>query len=157
MNWNFDLEEALARCRYLGGPADQQALLTLLREVQDHCGGSLPQAALEEIAGALGVKCSFLAAIVRRYPSLRLAGAAHRLELCGSLWRRPMTSGPAASAHGATSAITFPDVSGPVETVPAPHGTEPSTPASPQSTFAPGSPANYENMQPPLQTGERHE
>ena len=35
MNWNFDLEEALARCRYLGGPADQQALLTLLREVQD--------------------------------------------------------------------------------------------------------------------------
>ncbi len=85
MNWNFDLEEALARCRYLGGPADQQALLTLLREVQDHCGGSLPQAALEEIAGALGVKCSFLAAIVRRYPSLRLAGAAHRLELL----RRP--------------------------------------------------------------------
>ena len=72
--------------------------------------------------------------------------------LCGQ-----MTSGPAASAHRATSAITFPDVSGPVETVPAPHGTEPSTPASPQSTFAPGSPANYENMQPPLQTGERHE
>ena len=29
------------------------------------------------------MKCSFLAAIVRRYPSLRLAGAAHRLELCG--------------------------------------------------------------------------
>ena len=68
-----------------------------------------------------------------------------------------MTSGPAASAHGATSAITFPDVSGPVETVPAPRGMEPSTPASPQSAFAPGSPANYENMQPPLQTGERHE
>ncbi len=83
MNWNFNLEEALARCRYLGGPADQQALLTLLREVQEHCGGTLPQAVLEEIACALEVKRSFLAAIVRRYPSLRLAGAAHRLELCG--------------------------------------------------------------------------
>ena len=95
MNWNFDLEEALARCRYLGGPANQQALLTLLRRTQmpavlieagfinNEEDNALFDEQLEEIAGALGVKCSFLAAIVRRYPSLRLAGAAHRLELCG--------------------------------------------------------------------------
>ena len=65
MNWNFDLKRLLARCRYFGRASQSTGPLTLLREVQDHCGGSLPQAALEEIAGALGVKCSFLAAIVR--------------------------------------------------------------------------------------------
>ncbi len=46
MPWNFDFAEALDRCRRLGGPADQQALLTLLQEVQEHCGGALPMEAL---------------------------------------------------------------------------------------------------------------
>ena len=82
MPWNFDFAEALDRCRRLGGPADQQALLTLLQEVQEHCGGALPMEALEEIACAFSLRVSFLSAMVRRYPSLRPAGAAHRLTVC---------------------------------------------------------------------------
>ena len=74
MPWNFDFAEALDRCRRLGGPADQQALLTLLQEVQEHCGGALPMEALEEIACAFSLRVSFLSAMVRRYPSLRPAG-----------------------------------------------------------------------------------
>ena len=82
MPWNFDHAEALDRCRRLGGPADQQALLTLLQGVQEHCGGALPMEALEEIACAFSLRVSFLSAMVRRYPSLRPAGAAHRLTVC---------------------------------------------------------------------------
>ena len=66
MPWNFDFAEALDRCRRLGGPADQQALLTLLQEVQEHCGGALPMEALEEIACAFSLRVSFLSAMVRR-------------------------------------------------------------------------------------------
>ena len=79
MNWN--MEEALQYYRSQGAPGDQNALTNLLREVQtEH--GAIPQWTLGVIAEAYGIRESFLQAIIRRIPSLRLANS-HCLELCG--------------------------------------------------------------------------
>lgn len=83
MEPDFDFDEALAFYRNQGAPGNQQALVALLREIQDHSGGALPSGTLSELAQALQVRLSFLQAVVKRYPSLRLAEVPHRLELCG--------------------------------------------------------------------------
>lgn len=80
MAWHID--EAVAYYRTQGAPRDQNALVNLLREVQQESGGAVPAGLLPKIAEALSVKESFLTAIIRRYPSLRLADT-HTLELCG--------------------------------------------------------------------------
>ena len=77
-----DLQEAVAYYRRQGAPADQTALTALLREVQQGCGGSIPQWAVARLAQLLETKESFLLAVIRLIPSLRLSGA-HLLELCG--------------------------------------------------------------------------
>lgn len=79
MEWH--LEEAISYYRGQGAPGDQNAVVSLLREVQEQSGGKIPQAALGSIAQAYGVKQSFLQAVVKRIPSLRLADT-HCLELC---------------------------------------------------------------------------
>ena len=79
MNWN--LEEALGYYHRQGAPADQSALIGLLREVQQEHGGSIPASVLPGIAEAYGIRESLLLAIIKRIPSLRL-GNTHRLELC---------------------------------------------------------------------------
>ena len=79
MDWN--LEEALSYYRKQGAPKDQSVLTGLLREVQQENGGSIPTAAVAEIAAAYELKESFLLAIIKRIPSLRL-GSTHCLELC---------------------------------------------------------------------------
>ena len=79
MSW--DLNEAIAYYRSQGAPGDQNALRGLLSEVQSEQGGAIPQYLLPQIAGELGVKESFLTAIIRRIPSLRLADR-HVLEIC---------------------------------------------------------------------------
>ena len=79
MAWN--LEEALSYYKRAGAPDDQTAVISLLREVQAEHGGSIPQALLPKIAAGLGTKETFLAAIIRRIPSLRL-GNGSTLELC---------------------------------------------------------------------------
>mgnify|MGYP003293373836 CR=1 FL=1 len=78
---NFDLEEAIGHSRRMGAPADQQAVISLLREVQKAFGGSIPSAAVETIAEKLGAKPGLLLALIRRIPSLRL-GEGHLLEIC---------------------------------------------------------------------------
>ena len=80
MSW--DLHEAVAYYRRQGAPGDQNALRNLLTEVQAEQGGAIPGFVLPVIAGELGVKESFLAAIIRRIPSLRMADR-HLLEICG--------------------------------------------------------------------------
>lgn len=80
MDWN--LSEAISYYKSQGAPADQNALVSLLREVQTESGGSIPRSILPEIAAGLGTKESLLNALIRRYPSLRLADT-HTLELCG--------------------------------------------------------------------------
>ena len=79
MSW--DVNEALAYYRRQGAPGDQNALRNLLAEIQsEHCG-AIPQYLLQTVAEGVGVKESFLAAIIRRFPSLRLADH-HLLEIC---------------------------------------------------------------------------
>ena len=79
MNWN--LEETIAYYKKQGAPADQSAVISLLREVQQEHGGSIPKYVLTLIARELGTKESLLGAIIKRIPSLRLADT-HLLELC---------------------------------------------------------------------------
>lgn len=80
MNWN--LTEAITYYARQGAPGDQNALVNLLREVQEESGGRIPRNVLPEIAEGLRTKESLLLALIRRYPSLRLADT-HTLELCG--------------------------------------------------------------------------
>ena len=92
MAWN--LEEAVSYYKAQGAPRDQSALIGLLREVQQERGGAIPAYMLEEIATAYGIKESFLQAVIRRIPSLRLENR-HCLELC---------AGPNCGKHAALAA-----------------------------------------------------
>ena len=76
----WDLKEAATYYKKQGAPGDQNALTGLLREIQEEFG-SIPQHLLPEVTGLLGVKESFLLAIIRRQPRLRLADT-HVLEMC---------------------------------------------------------------------------
>lgn len=93
MSWN--LEEALAYYKRQGAPGDQSALVSLLREVQQAHGGSIPRAQLAPIREAYGLKVTYLNAIIKRIPSLRLSDT-HCLELC---------SGPNCSRRAALAAF----------------------------------------------------
>lgn len=79
MVWN--LAEALTYYKKLGAPGDQSALIGLLREIQQENNGAVPVYVLKTIASSYEVKESFLQAIIKRIPSLRL-GNTHCLELC---------------------------------------------------------------------------
>ena len=79
MNWN--LTEALAYYKTQGAPANQSALTELLREIQREQGGRIPRHILPAVAEAYGIRESFLLAIIRRLPSLKIADV-HTLELC---------------------------------------------------------------------------
>lgn len=87
MNWS--LEEAIAYYKTLG--TDQNTIRNLLKEVQQESGGSIPLFTVPRIAEAFGVKESFLLALIRRIPSLRL-GDTHVLQIC---------AGPNCSKHRA--------------------------------------------------------
>lgn len=76
----WDLKEATAYYRKQGAPGDQTALVSLLREMQEEFG-AIPEYLLPELGTNLGVKESFLLALIRRQPRLRLADT-HVLELC---------------------------------------------------------------------------
>lgn len=77
-----------------GAPADQTALVAMLREVQNE-GGALSKDTVRELAEYLQVKESFLLAVIRRIPSLRLAENPV-LELC---------AGPNCGKHSALVAV----------------------------------------------------
>lgn len=79
MSW--ELKEAVDYYKSQGAPGDQNALRNLLLEIQQEHGGTIPRFMLAQAAEALGVKESFLSAIVRRIPSLRLKDV-HVLEVC---------------------------------------------------------------------------
>ena len=93
MEWN--LQEAVAYYRDQGAASDQTALVALLSEVQRECGGSIPAWALQQIAEGLGVKETFVQALIRRIPRLRL-GDCHILEMC---------AGPNCGKHTALAAF----------------------------------------------------
>ena len=81
MAWK--LEEALSYYKKQGAPRDQTALVDLLREIQQENNGSIPLYMLKVIADSIETKETFLQAVIRRIPSLRL-GDTHCLELCAS-------------------------------------------------------------------------
>ena len=92
MAWS--LEEAVSYFKKQGAPGDQTALIGLLKEVQQEHGGSIPEHMVDQIAEAYNIKESFLLAIIRRIPSLKL-GKNHCLELC---------AGPNCGKHAALAA-----------------------------------------------------
>ena len=78
MNW--DLKEAIGYYQRMGAPGDQNALVALLKEVQQEYGG-VPARILPTIAEHYGIKEALLQALIRRIPSLRLSDT-HLLEIC---------------------------------------------------------------------------
>ena len=79
MAWN--LSEALDYYKRMGAPVDQNALISLLTEIQQEHGGSIPKAILSDIASYYGTKEALLTALIRRIPRLKLSDV-HTLELC---------------------------------------------------------------------------
>lgn len=92
MSWTLD--EAVSYFKGQGAPADQNALVNLLREIQQESGGSIPRYTLAVIAESYGIKESFLQAVIKRFPSLRLEDS-HCLQLC---------AGPNCGKHRALAA-----------------------------------------------------
>lgn len=76
----WELKEAAEYYKKQGAPSDQNALVGLLREIQEEYG-AVPANLLPEAAAYLGTKESFLLAVIRRQPRLQLADT-HVLELC---------------------------------------------------------------------------
>ena len=74
------MQELLEYYSRQGAPGDQTALVNLLKEVQRDYG-AVPQWVLGEIAVAYKIKESFLLAVIKRIPSLRLQDT-HLLQLC---------------------------------------------------------------------------
>ena len=87
------MQEMLDYYRRQGAPGDQTALVNLLKEVQS-IHGAVPKWAVAEIAESYGIKESFILAVVKRIPSLRLQDS-HLLELC---------AGPNCGKHTALAA-----------------------------------------------------
>jgi len=87
----WELDETVAYYQKQGAPEDQTALVALLREVQEAYDGRIPVWLLEKLAEKLNLRQSFLTALIRRFPTLRM-GEGHILELC---------AGPNCSKHAA--------------------------------------------------------
>ena len=78
MAWSF--EEAVSYYKTQGAPGDQNALIALLREIQQENAG-IPRYMLAQTAQFYGIKEGVLLALVRRIPSLRIKDT-HCLEIC---------------------------------------------------------------------------
>lgn len=87
------MKEMLDYYRRQGAPGDQTALVGLLKELQQTYG-AVPKWAVTEIAENYKIKESFILAVVKRIPSLRLQDA-HLLQLC---------AGPNCGKHTALAA-----------------------------------------------------
>lgn len=74
------MEEMLSYYQKQGAPGDQTALVNLLKELQQTYG-AVPKWAITQAAEYYRIKESFLLAIIKRIPSLRLQDS-HLLELC---------------------------------------------------------------------------
>ena len=77
----WDANEAIAYYKSQGAPGDQSALVGLLREAQQAHGGVIPAYLPAEAARCYGVKESYILAVIKRIPSLRLSDRSV-LEIC---------------------------------------------------------------------------
>ena len=99
------LENILERYKDTAGPGDQQAVIALLREVQQ-LYGCVPDSVQQRVAQAVGTAPSLIAALVRRVPGLTPAAYRHRIvparaarqkagrPFC-ALWKMPWELPPA--------------------------------------------------------------
>ena len=87
------MKEMLDYYKRQGAPSDQTALVNLLKEIQSE-HGAVPRWAVGQIAEAYGIKESFILAVIKRIPSLRLQDT-HLLQLC---------AGPNCGKHTALAA-----------------------------------------------------
>ena len=78
MEWN--LNEAITYYKAMGAPADQQALIGLLREINREYSG-IPAVCISAVAESYNIKEGILLALIKRVPSLCLAQQS-LLELC---------------------------------------------------------------------------
>ena len=83
------LESTLERYRGTAGAGDQQALIALLREVQQ-LYGCVPTVIQQRIAQATETSPSLVAALVKRIPGLTEAESyrAKPQRMAGSIWKR---------------------------------------------------------------------
>ena len=91
MDWT--LAEAISYYKTQNAPKEQTALVSLLREIQQKLG-SVPAYAVTRIAQDYALKESYLLALIRRIPSLRLENT-HCLQVC---------AGPNCGKHTALAA-----------------------------------------------------
>ena len=87
------MQEMLEYYRRQGAPGDQTAFVNLLKELQQTYG-AVPKWAVAEIAESYRITESFVLAVVKRIPSLRLQDS-HLLQLC---------AGPNCGKHTALAA-----------------------------------------------------
>ena len=88
------MERIIADYKALGIPLDQNSLVNMLKEIQQENGGTIPAFLLPILAETFSVKESFLLAVIRRIPSLRL-GDSPLLQIC---------AGPNCRKHASLSA-----------------------------------------------------
>lgn len=81
MTMNQTPEAIISWYRQQGAPGDQAALVSMLEELQDLDGGTISPATAAQAAEALKVKETYLRAVIKRFPRLRL-DEGHTLELC---------------------------------------------------------------------------
>ena len=98
MEYKWDLSEAIEYYAGQNAPADQNALVELLKEIQDECGGVVPSYALVEVCRSYDIKKTFLDAIIKAYPSIRTEDAPHLLQLC---------SGERCAKRGCSELVSF--------------------------------------------------
>ena len=77
----WDLEEAMEYYARQGAPADQSAVIALLKEIQQE-QGSVSKADLGRMAEYYKTKEGLFLALIKRLPGVRL-GNTHVLEICG--------------------------------------------------------------------------
>ena len=77
----WDLKEAMEYYARQGAPADQSAVIALLKEIQQE-QGSVSKADLGRMAEYYKTKEGLFLALIKRLPGVRL-GNTHVLEICG--------------------------------------------------------------------------
>ena len=77
---DIEMKDLIAYYKRMGAPRDQNALIAMLKEVQEIHNG-IPSYAISQIAEGMEIKESLLLALIRRIPGLRLADT-HLLEIC---------------------------------------------------------------------------
>ena len=78
---NPHVDEILRFYERQGKPAGQEEILSALREIQEVLG-CIPKAVQEEAALRLGVKPSFLAAFVKKYPGFKEVSEKYEVKVC---------------------------------------------------------------------------